>query len=82
MQTNFIALIQTATHWPVNDIKIITEKTNRQHVYLKIRHAKHNYLATGSLIAGQTKQIHVKPLFSPYGTKNNWLSINEVLPWV
>lgn len=73
-QTNYLALISTITHWPIGQIKIISQNANTKtgHVYIKCEHCGHKYLATGSLNHSQTNYLHISPLFSPYANDLNY----------
>lgn len=75
MQTDYLTLIHRETGWPLAHIVIMSVSTNKfkTHIYLKIKHCAHNYLATGELINNKVNYLHITPLFSPFGINaTNW----------
>lgn len=75
MQTDYKTLIHRETGWDTPQITIISVSTNKfkTHIYLKIKHCAHNYLATGELINHKVNYLNITPLFSPFGINaTNW----------
>lgn len=75
MQTDYLTLIHRETGWPLAQIKIESVSTNKlkTHIYLKLKHYSHNYLATGELAGQHVSYLNITPLFSPFGMQNtNW----------